>query len=333
MRLVMGLVLTLLMLLLVGCSRAGRNAQQSNANSGGARPAYSSERSSEQGATSQSDEAPANAKPAPGQAQMKQVSLTDADKAQSASAAMERKIIRNGDLSMEVGNPSESQRRIASIAEAHGGFVVTSDATERQGNDQTRPELIVKVAVRVPAAQFNATIEEIRGVGSRVMQEKITGQDVTEEYIDLEARIRTKQALEAQFMEIMKQAKNVSDALEVQRELGNVRTEIEQLEGRRRFLENQSSLSTINVTLQSPTPLVSTSGFYYSVKQAFADGVDLAAAITLFLIRALITLLPVALFIFLPLGLLVRYFLRRARRMQMAKSLIREEPLPAAKSE
>ncbi len=73
---------------------------------------------------------------------------------------------------------------------------------------------------------------------------------MTEEYIDLEARIRTQQALEAQFLEIMKGAKEVSDALQVQRELANVRTEIERVEGRRRFLESQTSLSTIKVTLE-----------------------------------------------------------------------------------
>src|SRR6202011_3293944 len=106
---------------------------------------------------------------------------------------------------------------------------------------------------RVPASQFNASVEEIRHVGgdlSKVRQEKISGQDVTEEYIDVEARIKTKKALEAQFLEIMKQAHKVSDALEVQSELANVRTDIERMEGRRRYLDNQSSLSTISVTLQ-----------------------------------------------------------------------------------
>jgi hypothetical protein len=265
-------------------------------------------------------------------ANIQKVSLTDADKAQSSSVAMERKIIRNAELTMEISNPTESQRRIASIAEARGGFVVTSEASQSQTVDKTRPEMTVKVVVRVPAAQFDATINEIRGAASRILQEKTTGQDVTEEYIDLEARIRTKQALEAQFLEIMKQAKSVTDALEVQRQLAEVRTEIEQLEGRRRYLENQSSLSTITVTLESPTPLVSTSGFFYSVRAAFADGVDLAAGITLFLIRALITLLPVALFIFLPVALILRYYIRRGRRLQLAQSLTREEPLSSSKS-
>ena len=113
-------------------------------------------------------------------------------------------------------------------------------------------------------------------MGGRILHEKSSGQDVTEEYIDLEARIRTKKALEAQFLEIMKQARKISDAMEVQTQLAEVRTEIERLEGRRRFLENQSALSTINITLHTPTPVVAaaTRGFVYDLKAAFGDGMD-----------------------------------------------------------
>lgn len=324
MRSIVTLLLTLAMLVLAGCSgsRDAGSVEQRQSSA----PAESRNQSvaTEKGVYD-SDSAPNAPK-------MQTVSLNDADKSQTATAAVERKIIRNADLNLEVSDPAESQRRISSFAEARGGFVVTSDASQRQGNDQTRPEMTIKVVVRVPAAQFDATVDQIRSVASRVMQEKRTGQDVTEEFIDLEARIRTKQALEAQFLEIMKQAKTVSDALLVQSQLAEVRTEIERLEGRRRFLENQASLSTITATLQSQTPIVSTAGFFYSVRQAFKDGVDVAAAITLFLIRALITLLPVALIIFLPLGLLVRYFVRRLRRVRLAQELAREEPLTAEKS-
>ena len=265
-------------------------------------------------------------------AQMKTVSLSDADKSQTAAAAVDRKIIRNADLSLEVSEPSQSQGRIASFAESHGGFVITSEASQRQNNDRTRPEMTIKVVVRVPAAQFDPTVNEIRGLANHILQDKVTGQDVTEEFIDLEARIRTKKALETQFLEIMKQARTVSDALQVQNELGDVRTQIEQLEGRRRFLENQSSLSTITVMLQSPTPIVSTTGFFHSVKEAFRDGVDLAAGITIFLVRAIVTLLPLLVFICLPLALIVRYLIRRSRRYQMDRELTRDEPLSSPES-
>jgi murein DD-endopeptidase MepM/ murein hydrolase activator NlpD len=242
------------------------------------------------------------------------VSLNQADAANTAAQAAERKIIRNANLTIEVNSPTESQRKIASIAESHQGFVVTSEATQRTTEDRTKPEITVNLVVRVPAAQFNQVMEEIRAVGLRVIQEKITGQDVTEEFMDLEARIKNQKALEIQFLEIMKRAGKVEDALSVQRELAEVRTEIEKLEGRRRYLENQASLSTINVTLQPPTQIVNATGFWYSVKSAFSEGVDVAAAIILFLIRAIIALIPVLIFIVLPFALIAKLVIGRMRR-------------------
>ncbi len=122
----------------------------------------------------------------------------------------------------------------------------------------------------------------------------------------------------------MKGAREVSDAMSVQRELANVRTEIEKIEGRKRFLENQTSLSTISVTIQPPSPLVSTTGFFHSVAGAFGEGVDIAAAITLVLIRVVLALLPLAIFFGVPLYLLWRYLTRRARRRQEAARVLFE---------
>ena len=255
------------------------------------------------------------------------VSLNQAAAANTASQAIERKIIRNANLTVEVTSPADNQRMITSIAESHQGFVVTSEATQRTTEDKAKPEVTINLVVRVPAAQFNQVMEEIRATAIRVIQEKITGQDVTEEFIDLEARIKNQKALEGQFLEIMKRAGKVEDALEVQRQLADVRTEIEKLEGRKRFLENQASLSTINITLQSPTQIVNAAGFWYSIRSAFSDGVDVAAAIVLFLIRFVIALLPVLIFIVLPIGLITRFVVKRLRRKRLTRQ--REEDLEA----
>lgn len=241
-----------------------------------------------------------------------------------ALQATERKIIRHANLSIEVSSPAATQPKIASIVESHQGFVVTTDATQRINEDRTKPETTVTLVVRVPAAQFNQTVNDIRAAGLRVVHEKMTGQDVTEEFMDLEARVKNQKALEAQFIEIMKRAGTVEDALNVQRELANVRTEIERLEGRRRFLDNQSSLSTINVTLQTPNQIVNATGFWYNVKSAFGDGVDAAAEVILFLIRAFVALLPVVLLIVLPAGLIARFIVRRIRRKRVLPEKIDE---------
>ena len=239
------------------------------------------------------------------------VSFTDLTAVQAAS--IERKIIRNAELSIELDSPTDGQRKISTIAESLGGFVVTSDLKQSESGSQSTSNTTVTVTVRVPAMQFASALEKIRGIGGRVKQEKISGQDVTEEYIDLEARIRTKRALEAQFLEIMKQARKVSDALEVQSQLAEVRTEIERLEGRRRFLENQSALSTITITLQTSAPVVTatTSSFFSNIKQAFGESVDLATDIVLGFIRLVIVLIPILLLIVLPGVLLLRFLSRR----------------------
>lgn len=230
-----------------------------------------------------------------------------------APAPAQRRIIRNATLTLEVEQPAKAMPRISSIAEARGGFVVTSDSVKHTGTNGAAAYEVVTVELRVPAAQFDAALADIRAAGGSVIAQKITGKDVTEEYIDLEARLRTQRALEAQLLEIMKRADAVDDAISVQRELTNVRTEIERVEGRRRFLENQSSLSTISVTLQPPAPFIGTTGFFRSIGTAFGEGVDIAATITLFFIRLLLALIPIALFLGVPAYFILRYLARRVR--------------------
>jgi hypothetical protein len=234
------------------------------------------------------------------------------DSAGAAQAFM-RKVIQNAEMTIETDKPNEGQQKIGVIAEKHGGFVVISESKHNVAASQNVASSVVNVVVRVPAQKFQATIDEIRAVGGRILHDKSSGQDVTEEYIDLEARIRTKRALEAQFLEIMKQARSISDAMEVQSQLAGVRTEIEQLEGRRRFLENQSALSTINITLHTPNPVVvaATRGFLFDLKAAFGDGVEIGADIFLGITRFVIVMIPVTLFILAPAWFVFKWLRRR----------------------
>jgi hypothetical protein len=250
------------------------------------------------------------------------VSLNESEKAEQISAATDRKIIRNADLTIEVTSPTETQSKVVSITEAHGGFVVNSEAKQRDNGDASNRTLDIKLVVRIPENQFGAVLDKVRGLANNRKEEKVTGQDVTEEFIDLEARIKTQRALETQFLQIMKQAGNIEDALAVQRQIADVRTEIEKLEGRRRFLENRSSLSTIVVNILAPKPIaVNTSGFGRSVRDAVSESVDVGAEIVLFFVRFVIVMIPITLLLLLPGGLLLRYFIRRARRMRLAAAL------------
>lgn len=253
---------------------------------------------------------------------VQKVSLNQADQSQSMAAAMNRKILRNADFQLEVTDPTVAQRQITSVAESLGGFVVTSESKQRDGGDPAKHEVDISLVLRVPALQFNSALEQIRATASRVIQEKTTGQDVTEEFIDLEARIKTQKALELQFLEIMKQASKVADALEVQRQIAEVRTEIEKLEGRKRFLENRASLSTITLSLQTPAAIaVNTSGFGRNIKGAVSDSLGVASEIVLFLIRFVIVMVPILILIILPGALLARYLFRRAQRWNPVRHL------------
>jgi hypothetical protein len=309
-------ILLILLLLLSGCER-----QESGA---------SSATKSSAPATQQLDQARlVNNQTAPGQ----QVSLDQASNSQAMAEAMNRKIIRNGELTLEVADPQDAQRKISSTAETLGGFVVTSEAKQRRAADGASEQLEVNLVVRVPATQFGPAMDQIRSAGGRVLAEKETGQDVTEEFIDLEAHIKTQKALEDKFLEIMKRASKVEEALEVERQIAEVRTEIEKLEGRKRFLENRASLSTITVSLQNPTAIaVNTTGFGRDIRQAVADSVQVAIAIVLFLIRFVIVMIPIFILLILPIWLVGRYFWRRAMKLGSKSAPADSQPVPTPES-
>ena len=262
-----------------------------------------------------------------GRAPSEDTTLSQSAIVQASTLAADRKIIRNGDLTLETGSPTDGLRKITAVAESHGGFVVNSEFTQNRVEAGAKPSQTVTVIARVPASQFASALEEIRGAGERVISEKISGQDVSEEYLDLEARLRTKKALEAQFLEIMKQARKVQDALDVQSQLADVRTEIERLEGRRRFLENQAALSTITTTLQMPQPIVAatTGSFGVTLKRTVGDAVDLAASIILFIIQAVIIIIPIGLFAGLPCWLLWRVLRRKVWVRRVEPSAVPHE--------
>lgn len=243
---------------------------------------------------------------------------------QTPPVNIERKIIRNADLSLETDSPEEVQRRIAAIADSKGGFVVES--TQSSSNVKATTRDTVTMTVRVPAEKFNESLDEIRKAASRVIVETVKGEDVTEEFIDIEARLKAKKSLEAQFIEIMKRANSVADALDVQRQLAEVRGEIEKIEGRKRFLENQASLSTIKIRLQTPAVFSANSdGFFYRLKESIGNGFDVALNFILGFVAFLIAILPFLILIVLPAFLIARYFWKKRGKQKSASEIAKEE--------
>lgn len=245
------------------------------------------------------------------------------------TSSSDRKIIRNADISLEASSPENVQKVITTIAETRGGFVV--DSQQRSTTKDNSVKDTVSMTVRVPAAKFTEAVDEIKRSAEGVISENIKGEDVTDQFVDIEARLRAKKATEQQFMEIMKQAKTVEDALNVQQQLGQIRTEIEQIEGKKRLLENQSSLSTIKVDIRTKAAFAESSvGFGRKLSDAFGSGVDVALSFILGLVTVIVSVLPFVVLILLPLALIVRYLIVRQRRKN--ESIV-AEPKPEKDSD
>src|SRR2546423_2355228 len=268
-------------------------------------------------AVAQLERTQVEAKPQTSSPPAEKTSLIELDKAASTTGALDRKIIRNADIAIEAASTTEAQYGVTEITEAHGGFVITSEAKQRENMDASKRTFDIELVARVPSPEFGPALEEIKKLASNIPEAHISGQDVTEDFIDLEARIKTQKALELQFLEIMKQANKVADALEVQRQIADVRMDIEKLEGRKRFLENRSRLSTITVNIQAAKLItVSTTGFRSSLRDAVSDSLELASGMAVFIVRLVILMAPVMVFVLLPIGVIFRYLVRRAERIR-----------------
>lgn len=262
--------------------------------------------------------------PVPAGTSHQDIPLTQATSSQSDAVPVDRKIIRNAQLGIEAEKPEDLQQRIASIAQIKGGFVVSSQQTGSEPRSNTRD--IVEMSVRVPGEKFAETIDEIKAGPGRILTETVKGEDVTEEFIDIDARLRAKKALEQQFMEIMKRANTVEDALNVQRELSDVRSEIEKIEGRRRFIENQASLSTINVRIQAPTVFAAeTAGFLDRLSESFGAGFEVALNFVLGLVTFVVGVLPFLVFVGIPGFLVTSAVLRRRNRPMSVSEIAKDE--------
>jgi hypothetical protein len=251
-----------------------------------------------------------------------QVSLEQTQNSQPQPT--ERKIVRNADLQLESDTPDEVQRQITKIADDMKGYVV--EATQSSSDVRANKRDTVTMTVRVPADKFDESLEAIRKAASRVIVETVKSDDVTEEFIDVEARLKAKKSLEAQFLEIMKRANSVDDALNVQSKLSDVRAEIEKIEGRLRFLQNQTSLSTIKIRVQTPAAFSNSSkGFFYQLGDSVGRGFDAALSFVLAFITFAIAILPFLILVVLPIYLLIRYLLRRARKIKTASEIVKDE--------
>lgn len=225
-------------------------------------------------------------------------SLQDAGTANDKNAVpVERKIISNAYLHMEVNSAESAVNKITNITRAHGGFISSSSLSNIGGRNNGQ------VTLRVPQANFYLTIEEIEALGT-VGSKQVSGQDVTGEFIDLDARLGNLKKQELRLQEILKTAVTVKDILEVEHELERVRGEIERLTGRLNFLNQSVEMSTIMVSAVEPASFISGgSGVVDTLRQAAGGFIESLQGIVIFTGYILPILLFIALILIAALGI------------------------------
>lgn len=162
----------------------------------------------------------------------------------SQSLPADRLIIRNATLALTSPDVEKTLGEIRTLAVGQNGLVFQSSTTVRD------EKLYATLTLQVPSAAFDETMNQLRRMsGVKVESESSTSQDVTEEYVDLQAQATNLKASEAELVQLMSKANNVTEVMNVQKELTVVRGEIEQRLGRLNYLEKKSSMSSINISL------------------------------------------------------------------------------------
>lgn len=210
-------------------------------------------------------------------------------------------IIRTGYATLEVAELDPAIARVRALAAKVGGYVTNTSTAG--GRDQVRAAML---ELRVPAPRYDDAVSALAQIG-RVESTQTSAQDVGEEFVDLTARIDNLRKLEVRLNDLLtNRTGRLQDVLSVERELSRVRTEIDQIEGRLRYLRNRVSLSTLTVNLHEPQPLLgSTPGenpIAAAVRQAWRNFVGFLA----WIIASLGVLIPV-----LAIGAVVWYLVRK----------------------
>lgn len=180
---------------------------------------------------------------------------------QDAVDAVQRIIIRTGDISLVVEDVEAAVESITDLANTCEGYVVTAE-TWQEGQ-----RMVGDISIRVGAEYYETAIRTLKDMAVEVKSQSTSGKDVTEEYVDLGATLKNLQASEEQLLELMDKAGSVEEVLEVQKELASTREKIEQTQGRMQYLEQSAATSLIQVHLEHSLLSVEFSAYSRIVKE------------------------------------------------------------------
>jgi hypothetical protein len=219
------------------------------------------------------------------------------------SATTNRKIIRNAQVRIRVSDFNASGQAIEKAIQQSGGQIANSNETKSDNSIENA------LTVRVPAARLDAFLTLVLKESIFTDTKTITAEDVTRRYVDTEARIRSKKAVEETYLKLLKQARSVEDVLKVEEQLGQIREEREVQEAELRQLKDEVALSTVNLTYyqQTEVALRPEEPIYAQIWHNFTDGFRLMGDVL------------VGLFYFLPIGVVgfgVAWFILRWRKQR-----------------
>lgn len=218
-------------------------------------------------------------------------------------AADFHKIIVSGHLSIETKSIKQSREEIIRLVDALGGFI------EQEASYKGEDRIQLSMVIRTPVQQFQTLQDRLSSSAVRVDDKGINRQDVSEEYVDLEQRAKNKKALEERYLELLDQARTMSDVLAIEQQLNQLRSDIEGYEGRLKQLDDSISYATLQLTVYEKLSL--SSRFGVKIKGGWQKGWQNLLQFLLLLIY----LWPFVLFALLT---LVFFYVRRKRRQKNA---------------
>jgi len=231
---------------------------------------------------------------------------TSANLPNAAPRSSIRMIIKNGEMTLLVADTDRALDQATSIAVNSGGYVVSSK-TWNSGEFKS-----ATLTMGVPSDQFEAVQRQLRALAVEVRSDTSSGQDVSDEYVDLQSRLTNLEATAARIRELLKDAKDVDEALQVNLKLSEVESEIEQIKGRTQYLKDRSAFSTIVVNLHpdvpEPTPAAWQPG------KTIEAAADSAGNLLRGLVDAAIWLIVAYGPVLIPLALVVWFVVRTQRK-------------------
>jgi hypothetical protein len=246
-------------------------------------------------------------------------------------AAVQRIVIKNAELSIVVDDPAAAMKYIVDLAESQGGFVVNSYLYKTYtANGIEVPA--ANITVRVPSENLTKSLDNIKALvkdgNTDILNETVSGEDVTREYTDLQSRLRNLENAADQLEKIMDEAYKTEEVLKVYNRLVEVQEEIEVLKGQIKYYDEASRLSSIAVKIQaqeSVQPLTigkwQPKGIARDALQALLNALKFIASALIWIV---IYVIPVLAIIFVPIWLVVRFFIRRSKKRKALKPVQEE---------